>query len=245
MTFDRQDAGAKSISSVYRNLYMQFVRKQGILIYFIVLAVHCACIYLEAETPRIITKVLLVPVLMLWLSAQAGKRVPFIVYAGLFFCFAGDVLLAWTGEWFFLSGMICFMVAHICNSVYFTKLQDPRNSRLREAYAAAILLILLSAALFVILNPYLGSFRIPILVYMAIISIMAILAANTAASQSLRSVAFRFFIPGAGLFVVSDGILAINKFMTHQSVLSVLVMVTYGSALYFLARGFASANNAR
>lgn len=223
---------------------MQLLRKQGILVYFIMLAVHCACIYLEADIPRIITKVLLVPVLMLWLRAQAGKNVPVIVYTGLFFCFAGDVLLAWAGEWFFLSGMLCFIIAHICNSIYFSRLQDPRVSRLREAFGAAIALILLSAVLFVVLNPYLGSFRVPILVYMVIISIMAILAANTAANQSIRSIAFRFFIPGAGLFVLSDGILAINKFMAHQPMLSIVVMATYAGALYFLARGFAGTNYA-
>jgi uncharacterized membrane protein YhhN len=218
---------------------MQSLRKNGILIYFLVLTVHCVCIYSGMETLRIITKLLLVPVLAGWLSAQGGRRIPGVVYAGLVFCFAGDVLLAGKGDLYFLSGMLCFIIAHICNSIYFVKLQDPRHSRLREAFAAAVVLILLSAVVLTVLNSTLGSFRIPVLVYMVIISIMAILAANTAASGAFRSIALRFFIPGAGLFVISDAILAINKFMAHQPMLDMVVMVTYAGALYCLARGFA------
>jgi uncharacterized membrane protein YhhN len=221
---------------------MQLLRKNGILFYFLVLAVHCVCIYSGAETLRIITKMLLVPVLIAWLSAQDGRHIPVIIYTGLVFCLAGDVLLVWAGEWFFISGMLCFIIAHICNGIYFARLQDPLHSRLREAFAAAVVLILVSALVLAVLNPYLGSLRIPILIYMLIISIMAILAANTAANAALRNISFRFFIPGAGLFVISDAILAINKFMAHQPMLDIIVMATYAGALYFLTRGFAGTN---
>jgi uncharacterized membrane protein YhhN len=217
---------------------MQFLSKKGIAVYFLVLAVHCICIYLSAETPRLITKVLLVPVLMGWVGARDRKHIPAIVYAGLAFCFAGDVLLAGTGTAFFLSGMLCFIVAHICNSIYFIKLQDPLHSSLRESFFAAAILIFLSAFVFFILNSHLGTLRIPVLVYMLVISIMAILAVNTAANKRIRNVGILCFIPGAGLFVLSDAVLAINKFMAHQPMLDIVVMATYGGALYFLAKGF-------
>lgn len=221
---------------------MQFLRKNGIVVYFLVLIVHCFSIYLETETLRVVTKLLLVPILAVWLIAQKGTAFSVVVYLGLLSCFAGDVLLLFTGELFFLTGMLCFIKAHVFNSVYFIKLQDPRHSRMREAYAAAVILILLSVVVFVVLNPYLGIFRIPVLVYMLIISIMAILAANTAANGSVRRIAIRYFIPGAALFVISDAVLAINKFMAQQPMLNIIVMATYGGALYFMVKGFDGTN---
>ncbi len=220
---------------------MYLFKKYGITLFLLLLVTHCVCIYFEADTARLITKVLLIPVLMTWLRSQTGNHVPLVVYIGLFFSFMGDILLTGSGELFFLLGMLCFIITHICNSIYFVQLRDPRNGRLREAFAAAIVLILLSAVVFAVLNPYLGSFRLPILVYMTIISIMAILAANTAANTGLREVALRFFIPGAALFVASDAILAMNKFLVHQPLLDIVVMATYGGAQYFLVKGFKNA----
>jgi uncharacterized membrane protein YhhN len=101
--------------------------------------------------------------------------------------------------------------------------------------------MLVSAIMFGILNPYLGNLRLPVLFYMVIISIMSILAANTAAHAQFRGLALSCFIPGAALFVVSDSLLALNKFVFNIMWLNMAVMLTYGLAQYFLAKGFAKA----
>ena len=218
---------------------MGLFQKTGLGIFLLLIGIHCLFIYLDMPAWRMYSKLLLVPVLMAWIWSTAGKQVPLIVYAGLFFSFIGDLLLTREGDLFFLIGMVAFMLTHFCNSLYFLRLQDTHSSRLREALVAAVLLILLSIIIFSVLNPYLGSFRVPVLVYMLAISIMAILAANTAANPPLRSIALRCFIPGAALFVVSDTLLAMNKFIYHQQTISILVMLTYGIGQLLLVRGFA------
>jgi uncharacterized membrane protein YhhN len=76
---------------------------------------------------------------------------------------------------------------------------------------AAILLAGLSTVVFRLLQPSLGSFQLPILFYMFIISIMAVLATRTMNANPVNSDRV-CFIPGAALFVLSDATLAVNKF---------------------------------
>jgi uncharacterized membrane protein YhhN len=221
---------------------MQSLRPPAGLLFFAILVAHCLCIYYGWQEARLVTKLLLVPVLVCVLAISA-RRVPVWVYAGLACCFIGDLLLAQAGELFFMLGMLGFILAHVANSIYFYRLQHQHSCRMRESVAVAAVLILLSAAVFAILNPYLGSLRIPILVYMLIISIMAILAASTTGNPDVRRVALLRFIPGAGLFVVSDAMLALNKFLLHDQRLEIAVMITYGGALYCLADGFCRVSN--
>jgi uncharacterized membrane protein YhhN len=220
---------------------MQVVRKNGIAIYFLVLAMQCFSIYAGWEPLRMISKIVLIPILTLHLFAVAGTAVSILVYTAFLFAYLGDLALLQKGDIFFLAGMAAFIVSHICNSICFLRLQDKSHTRLREAFAAAIILMLVSAIMFGVLNPYLGKLRLPVLCYMVIISIMSILAANTAGNERFRSLALGCFIPGAALFVVSDSLLALNKFVFNTMWLNMAVMLTYGLAQYFLAKGFAKA----
>ncbi|NCI46240.1 lysoplasmalogenase [Sediminibacterium soli] len=220
---------------------MKSIRKQGSRMYLLVLAAHGFAICFGWETLRILSKLLLMPVLGLWLCALAGRRAGWLVYAGLLFAWLGDWALLYEDNLFFMLGMAGFIGTHTCYSIYFSRLQERSNSRLREAFAAAVILILLCVTMFVVLNPYLGSLRLPILFYMTVISVMAILAANTAANPALRRIALCCFIPGAALFVVSDALLAYNKFVLHTGWMSIPVMLSYGFAQFFLVRGFGRA----
>ena len=80
---------------------------------------------------------------------------------------------------------------------------------------------------------------------MFIISLMAFLATGTIQNESIKRTAFKFFIPGAVLFVVSDATLAINKFLVHQTYLDIVVLLTYGLAQYFLVKGFIEVKSGR
>jgi uncharacterized membrane protein YhhN len=217
---------------------MSFFRKNGMLVFFILLLIHCVFVYLDHVTARQISKALLLPSLILYVAAAAGRAVHWLAYAGLVFSFLGDVLLLGKGDGYFLAGMLAFVGTHLCNSFYFLRQTDHSNTRLREAFFAAILLMVLSITVFGRLNESLGGFRIPVFIYMLVISIMAILAANLAGCLPLRKIAWNCFIPGAGLFVISDTTLALNKFLYHQPQLDIVVIFTYGVAEYFLVKGF-------
>jgi uncharacterized membrane protein YhhN len=67
---------------------------------------------------------------------------------------------------------------------------------------------------------------------------MTILSANLADSKRYNNAAIYYFIPGAGLFVLSDGLLAINKFNLQDPTMDIFVMLTYGLAQLYLVMGY-------
>lgn len=222
---------------------MQLVKKQGNFIYLILLVLHCICIYFTIIELRIVTKILLLPFLMLYLLSflekqeRIGMLLPIL---GLFFSFLGDVLLTASGELFFLLGMGAFILTHICNSLFFIKLPKTarRQKRSLVFVIALVVVTLLCWSVNKMLKPHLGAFQLPIQVYMIIIACMAMFAVRTFQDPEYRVMAIRLFIPGAALFLLSDSVLALNKFLFHQSGWDLLVMFTYGGAQYFLTAGF-------
>ena len=106
---------------------MSKIRQYGIPAFLLLLIIHCACIYFEWGMARVVTKLLLVPTLLLYLYASLPKGKikpsPVLVFIALFFSFLGDLFLTQEGTMFFLLGMVGFIVTHICNSIFFFKLQ--------------------------------------------------------------------------------------------------------------------------
>lgn len=215
---------------------MPAARKYGLIFYFAALLIHCCAIYYDLDDLRFATKMLLAPTLIVILLFSHA-HVSILTHMALASCFVGDMLLSQPGDKFFLSGMLAFMLAHVFNGCYFFRLQGAHHSRMREPVIVGVLLIFVSVIVFVVLNPYLGQLRLPIVVYMVLISLMAILAACTAGMPPYRKISHRYFIPGAISFVVSDGLLALNKFIFHLGWVETIVMFTYGLALYLIAIG--------
>lgn len=221
-------------------MLMILVKKYGMVIFILLLLTHCLFIYLEMNELRTITKILLVPVLLIYLAANRRKengQSP-LVYLALVFSFLGDVFLSRPGETFFLFGMLAFIGTHICNTVFFIRLTKKDFTIGKEVIVALFLLSLFSAIVFNEIKPNLGKFEIPILVYMFIISLMTVNAISTIQNTLLKKIAAGCFIPGAVFFVLSDATLAMNKFLWHEPMVDILVMLTYGAALYFLVRGY-------
>ncbi len=222
---------------------MEFFRKNGIRLFFFVLILHCVFIYLEMSGLRMITKLLLLPILIIYLTSNQQKdspRISLLAHFGLLFSFFGDYLLGLSGELFFLTGMIAFMCTHICNSIYFIKLQRKPDNRigLNIMGITAIILAILIIVVYGQIADNLGEFKMPIQVYMLVIAVMAFLSAGISRKKIYAKLALRTFIPGALLFVSSDAILALNKFLLHSSLWDIPVMVTYALAQYYLVAGF-------
>lgn len=219
---------------------MVLIKKFGLPLFLLVLLLHLVCIYLEMSTIRLVTKLLLLPILILYLTAEPGKTSP-VVYIGLFCSFMGDLLLTRSGEIFFLLGMLAFIGTHVCNILFFYRLQKGHPGKPMNLVLAIVVLAVISGGVYFLLADQLGTFRIPILVYMAIISLMAVMATQTLVNHTIIQTVIRCFIPGAALFVLSDGLLALNKFLLHAGSIDIAVMLTYGMAQYFLVKGFVAA----
>ncbi len=221
---------------------MSQIKKNGILIFLLLLVIHCGCIYSGWEMGRIITKLLLVPILIVYLFASIPKGKlapsPVPVFIALFFSFLGDLFLTQEGTMFFLLGMVGFIVTHLCNSIYFIKLQRFSISKPLPALLALVIIGISIFFVFNLMKDNLGAFKVPILAYMAIIGVMGILATNVILNSTCQKIATSYLIPGAAFFIISDAILALDKFYFHQpEVWSIPVMATYGFAQLLLVKG--------
>ncbi len=216
---------------------MSQFKKYGTLIFATVLLIHCLFIYLKMGEARTITKLTLIPILIVFLASFEGRS-SWLVYVGLVFSFLGDLFLSFSGELFFLVGMLAFIGTHICNGIFFISLQKGKLGKGSATYISFLVLLLFSAIVFSQIKPNLGSFELPIIIYMCIICLMAVLATGTLQNPSIKGLAMKFIIPGAGFFVLSDTILAVNKFLFYNPLHDIIVMLTYGLAQYLLVKGF-------
>jgi hypothetical protein len=79
---------------------------------------------------------------------------------------------------------------------------------------------------------------------MVFISTVWVLSFNLTNHPKYKAAAINFFIPGMFLFVLSDGILAFNKFLLHQPERwDIWVMLTYALAQWLLTEGYISVVN--
>lgn len=208
-------------------------------VFLLILTLHCVFILIDMDMARSVTKSLLMPVLILHLWVNGiRKGIHLGAIAGLFFSWLGDLLLLGDGAVFFLSGMVAFVLAHLNYSFFFLRLAPVQPKDRAMVIWPFVGLLLFSTMVFLYLNDYLGTYKVPVLFYMVFIGLMASLAVHTCTQPRFRQQAVTAFIPGALLFVVSDAILAINLFRLHDDFLGLMVMLTYGLAQFFLTRGF-------
>jgi uncharacterized membrane protein YhhN len=183
-------------------------------------------------------KPLLMPMLMLALlinSKAATSRL--ILLAGLLFSLAGDVLLINDSvPNYFIAGLACFLLAHICYTWLFLSLAPKAFSSLLKRPSYFIIVIVYALSLLVVLWPRLGELRLPVAVYAGVISIM--LLAAIAVSHQLKGFTGKWILSGAILFVISDSLLALNKFLQPFPYAGVLIMLTYCLAQAFFVRGY-------
>jgi uncharacterized membrane protein YhhN len=98
------------------------------------------------------------------------------------------------------------------------------------AYLGAVLLFIWRDVSF-------QNFELPIIVYSIVIGFMMLTAINTIKNRSVKKLASKYFIPGAIFFVLSDSLLAITKFYSAFEYSGVVIMVTYGVAIFLLGNG--------
>jgi uncharacterized membrane protein YhhN len=91
------------------------------------------------------------------------------------------------------------------------------------------------AALITLLSPYLADMKIPVLVYGIVISFMFMLAMHMLFIK--HKTAGKWMMFGASLFVISDSVLAINKFYQSFEAAGIIIMLTYGLAQLFIVHG--------
>ena len=214
-----------------------------LLLFFLALCVHLYAIVAQMPTIRIISKCLLLPLLIIYLTVSTPNTTAIkkMALLALFFSWLGDVVLLSEGN-FFVLGMLAFTMAHVRNGKILVRLQA---FQLKGATWIGLGLALGTISLvYYFLQYSLGTFLIPVVVYMVFISTVWVLSFNLTNHPKYKAAAINFFIPGMFLFVLSDGILAFNKFLLHQPERwDIWVMLTYALAQWLLTEGYISVVN--
>jgi uncharacterized membrane protein YhhN len=190
---------------------------------------------------RYFTKPLLMPLLMLayFLEARPLGFFSIILLSGLFFSWLGDILLMLEeldGS-LFIGGLVSFLTAHLLYIGYFAKTKSPRNSYLKSRPVMLLAVLAYIIELMYILWPTLGGMKIPVLIYGVVIGTMLSFALWQIGKLDKK--AALLFCAGAAFFVLSDSLLAINKFHSQFSFAGMAIMFTYGLAQYLIVRGSA------
>ncbi len=212
-----------------------------LLAFCVVLAVHLLAININMPLTRVLSKCALLPLLLLYLMvAGSGHHQPLfkkMAMLALFFSWLGDVLLTQNGTIFFLMGMLAFIVTHLINGSLLLRLQS-----VRYTFATMMGVILAMGAIGMVyywLHDYLGTFLVPVVNYMFIIGTVWVFSFNLSNQSQYKKTAYYFFIPGMFLFVLSDSLLALNKFLLHYPVRwDGWIMLTYALAQLLLTRAY-------
>ena len=210
--------------------------KQLFFLFGLVSIVEIALISTGNETFRLISKPLIIPTLAATYLAATSNTKPFYkdaVLMGLLFSWFGDVLLHFEG--YFIPGLISFLTAHIFYIFFFSSTQSANTSffKLRPVMLIAVIAYLIE--LMLLLWPHLGGMKLPVLLYGITISTM--LSAAFWQYQKLDNTTAIYLIIGAGFFVASDSILALNKFKKPFDSAGIYIMSTYILAQMFIVLG--------
>lgn len=151
----------------------------------------------------------------------------------LVFSLLGDILLMFVNSspYFFISGLIAFLVAHIMYVLVFLKKRNP----LKKPFMFIVVLLMYASGLFYILHDGLGNLLIPVIIYISVILSMATTAFIR--QGKVADTSYWLVFIGAIFFMLSDSILATNKFYKPLAFSGISIMFTYAIAQYLIVLG--------
>ena len=168
-------------------------------------------------------------VFILLIAILGQATLPFyksMIITGLVFSMAGDVFLMLPSDRF-VAGLLAFLIAHL---FYIAAFVSEISALI---WWPLIPLVIYGIIICIILAPSLGKLKLPVLVYVVVILIMAWLAWERW-SQNGQSGALLTSV-GAVLFVISDTILAIDRFRGAFKPARALKLATYFAAQLLIA----------
>jgi alkylglycerol monooxygenase len=164
-----------------------------------------------------------------WRTPAVQGRFGLLLLAGLAASLAGDIFLMWPQ--FFVPGLASFLVAHL---FYIALFVQGAGFFPRRAALAATLGIGVAMYAFLWFGGLPAGLRIPVALYVIVIACMAAQALGRAAVLGDRS--SRLVALGACCFMLSDALLAINRFVTPLPLASLWVLATYYLAQWLILR---------
>lgn len=213
-------------------------KKYRIILFTLILAADLIAVQLHYKIAEYIFK----PLIVIWLLAyfiletrSIKSKLKKWIMAALLLSWLGDVLLMLQGDnsLFFLLGLSAFLVAHIFYILFFHFVRVKENVKSR--WYLVLIAVVYYSLLIMLLSPWLGDMKLPVRIYGIVISFMFMLAMHMPFIKNKN--AGWWMMAGALLFVVSDSVLAVNKFYEPFEIAGVIIMLTYGLAQLFITEG--------
>jgi uncharacterized membrane protein YhhN len=181
------------------------------------------------------TTLVIIVALLSFLTTRCNPQYTIAIIIGLLFSFGGDIALMFKSKRAFMIGLISFLFAHIAYAITFTLFSGFWSGD----YLSGVIIILISIAVYAYLYSGLESMKIPVLLYIIIIGFMLSRGISTFSGLFFNETQAVLISIGAGLFYISDLILAVNRFKMPFRYNRISLAFYYsGQLLIALSTGF-------
>lgn len=166
------------------------------------------------------------PLVLLILNCKREEFYEMFIHFGLICSVGGDTALMFE-DIYFVIGLASFLIAHIFYAKAFSLIVS------RKAWLAGIPYFAYVIAFLFFLVPHTGELRFPVIIYSLAIAVMLWRAYIVSEKPK-----FKLVFLGALIFTLSDTVLAINRFYFQFDEAQYVIMLTYWTAQYLIAKPF-------
>ena len=186
------------------------------------------------------------PFIMVWMAVyflafRKKKAFTLPILLAFFFSWTGDMFLMFSGgyenELFFFLGIGGFLLAQLTFIYVYTRRAETKVPGLVHRKPLLSLPFLgFVAGIYIFLMPDLeGIMKLVILLYALSLMFMSMMALNR--KHRVAHLSYLFVFVGSLLFLLSDSMIAINKFSVEIPEAGFWIMLSYMSAQYLITRG--------
>ncbi|MBS9766810.1 MAG: lysoplasmalogenase [Flavobacteriaceae bacterium] len=198
-------------------------------LFFMVLTADTYAIITERHDLRMLFKPLLMIVLSIWYRVSVSKPNYWFITA-LFFSFWGDVFLLF--KEYFVFGLASFLVMHLLYIGIISRFVKRKSTKEFIKWLVPFLLYF-SGVLYLIFDK-LNELLLPVIIYGTVISAFGMISLVNYLQEKSKSNLWLFI--GAILFIISDSLIAINRFYFPHIAFESLIITLYGISQYLICR---------
>lgn len=216
------------------------------LVYAVISIITIISRVLEIDEIQNVFKPMLMPILMMFVFINSKLTSSFskLIFFALFFSMAGDVFLM---PYFdnFLLGLASFLIAHVFYIAAFLKGNCLKDGIKNSKVSVSVLIVAFVALIYIMVTNMLNS-NTDVVMIAAVVVYASVITVMVLATISLKSInpslETKLMMIGAILFMFSDSVIAMNKFVFEIPLSGLLIMLTYTLAQWLITVGSIAKN---
>ncbi len=213
---------------------MKNLKPKNVLVTVLFLIVSMAnfySVYFDNFLVEMISKPLIVTFLAILYLINNSNKPSFWFLSALLFSFLGDVLLLFNDS-YFVYGLASFLLSHIFYTIVTVK--KIKTYSIKNVVASSIPYVLFLIILLYLIYENLHDFLVPVIIYGVMISVFGVTTLVNFIQNKTTENGWLFL--GATIFIISDSLIALNKFYETKHIYGILIMITYVVAQYLICK---------